>query len=143
LEKKYVLFLICLLLGLFLFGCSQPYYYSYDEQKDQIEKIEIIDIQEFYPDKKYDLLKTLSEEEMDELLSELSNIEFIYGMGPPNTSPEGFCLKLYYKNGEIGYINYNTSIKFNAEGSRRIFEKKLQCPEDNFNDLLSKYIELG
>lgn len=130
-KKTSCILLICLSLCLTFVSCAKTFYY---ELKDEVEKIEIINIQEFYPDRNYVLLKTLSEEEMDELLLELSKIEFTYSMGPPNTSPEGLCLKLNCKNGEFMYINYNTSIKFNNENSIRTGERNLRCPEEKFYD---------
>ena len=138
--KKLVSFIL-LLLCIFIFvGCSQPYYYSFEESMDKIEKVEILYINQFYPTEDIEIVKVLNNEEKVTLLTELSLIEFTYAMGPPNDRPQGICLRLYYNNQDIFYLNFNTSIMYYFDG--RFGVRRIYCPEEVFNELISKYVDI-
>lgn len=125
-------------LGLFfmlifiLSGCfiSQSYYYSYETMKKEVENIEIIRIEINDSNEEERILKRLNKEEIDSLLKGLAEIKYTFSVGDPPV-PEGNCLKVYYKNGEIEIVSYyGTSIR------------NITCSEEDFTALLRLFINL-
>ena len=113
-------------------GCfiSQSYYYSYETMKKEVENIEIIRVEINNSNEEEKILKRLNNEEIDSLLKELAEIKYTFSVGDPPV-PEGNCLKVYYKNGEIEIISYyGTSIR------------NITCSEEDFTALLRLFINL-
>ena len=147
--KKTICFCLIFSFIVLLVGCTKSFYYDYEEMKDEIEKIEIINIHQYdgtlYPDKDKDcdLLKILIGEEKDELLLDLSKIKITFFHGSPNYSPVGLCLKLYYEDQTYGFMNHYTFFKFNKDGTKYVYSKNAHALEEEFNNLLSKFIEIS
>ena len=113
-------------------GCfiSQSYYYSYETMKKEVENIEIIRVEINDSNEEERILKRLNNKEIDSLLKELAEIKYTFSVGDPPV-PEGNCLKVYYKNGEIEIISYyGTSIR------------NITCSEEDFTALLRLFINL-
>lgn len=109
---------------------SQPYYYSYETMKKEVENIEIIRIEINDSNEEEKILKRLNDEEIDLLLKELAKIKYTFSVGDPPV-PQGNCLKVYYKKGEIEIISYyGTSIR------------NITCFEKDFTELLQLFIDL-
>lgn len=121
-------FMLIFILG----GCfiSQSYYYSYETMKKEVENIEIIRVEINDSNEEERILKRLNNKEIDSLLKELAEIKYTFSVGDPPV-PEGNCLKVYYKNGEIEIISYyGTSIR------------NITCSEEDFTALLRLFINL-
>lgn len=146
--KKGIRFYLIILLISLLVGCTSSFSFNYENLKNEVTKVEIIRLSDYegtlYPDmdKNYVILITLVDEEKDKLLLELSKIEFTHFYGSPNYSPKDLCLKLYYNDGTYGFINQNTSFRFNEDGSKYVTSQSVSTSEDSFINLILQFIEL-
>ena len=127
-EAKALLMVIIVVLMLFsLCGCFDPYYFDYEDLKEKVQKIEIIDYDSDTQEEV--LLVAISETEQDQLLLRLSELEYHYVLGDP-LSPKGTCVKLNYKNNECEIISY-------AGSTHNGF---IQCDKTLFEGMLKKYL---
>ena len=91
--KKMLFLNVVMALALFsLGGCfgRKEYYFSYDELKSNVERVEIVEV----PGgnlQKINILKSLDEEESDLILKELSEIRYSFIWNDP-PRPSGICL---------------------------------------------------
>ena len=143
--KRIFIFIVCTFV-LLLSGCSRDYYFEFEELSKNVHTIEIIKFEEYdgklYPDKdkSYELLKILTGEEKDIFLQTLSEIKYEILYGSPHYSPKDICLKLLYEDGSYAYINQNTFLHFNKEGTNYISSKNIRTRQQEFNELIKKYI---
>jgi hypothetical protein len=144
-KKVYIVFTIAISI-LFLSSCIRAFYFDHVQLKNEINKIEIILFSYYegklYPDseKEYEVLLTLLDEQKDFFLEDFSNLKFERFYGSPNYSPKGICLKIYYFDETYGFINQNTSIRFNKEGTQYVSSQNIYLSETIFLDFIGKYI---
>lgn len=116
----------------FLGGCflDKARYFSYDELKNNVERVEIVEI----PGgdlKKMNVLKSLDEEESDLILKELSEIRYTYIWNDPPDIPSGICLRLYNIDGTVDLIGiYGTTID------------RICCSESEFMEMIEQFVDL-
>ena len=116
----------------FLGGCflDKARYFSYDELKNNVERVEIVEI----PGgdlKKMNVLKSLDEEESDLILKELSEIRYTYIWNDPPDIPSGRCLRLYNIDGTVDLIGiYGTTID------------RICCSESEFMEMIEQFVDL-
>ena len=145
-------FSIMLLLLAILFNAtsckSAVFHYDYDEMKSVVERIEIVFMDSFNPLTYRGEPIKLTDGERDELLLELSKIEY-KTVTPPPSGGTGYYIKLYYANDEFGFINYKRSAShiYNNEGYVRIFvgmaPQGVVCPKEDFDNLIAKFINIS
>ena len=129
--KKITLFLIAILLTLDLTACDPAdFYYSYNELKENVETIELINYDN--PDvkgldrgggygcnakrvskrrdsllpfdfEKMEIIEALPTEKMDNFFRDLSKVHFFWDVGHTD-SPYGKCIRIIYKNGDFEII---------------------------------------
>ena len=116
----------------FLGGCflNREYYFSYDELKSNVERVEIVEIKEWNLENLV-ILKSLNEEESDLILKELSEIRYTYIWNDPPDIPSGICLRLYNIDGTVDLIGiYGTTID------------RVHCSELEFMEMIEQFVDL-
>ena len=130
-KKTLFLNVVMALALFFLGGCflNREYYFSYDELKSNVERVEIVEI----PGgdlKKMNVLKSLDEEESDLILKELSEIRYSFIWNDP-PRPSGICLRLYNIDGTEDVIGlYGTTIA------------PVCCSESEFMEMIEQFVDL-
>ena len=124
--KKVAAILVVVLLLFSLSGCDNTYHFDYDELKETVQKIEIIDYDALTKEER--LLTVISESEQDQFLKDLSQIEFYHAFGDPDT-PKGYSIKLIYNNYDYEIITWSGTTK----------NRFLNCVNKLFEEMLSKY----
>ena len=122
-----IMFLVLFLLG----GCflDREYYFSYDELKNNVERVEIVEVPEGNL-QSITTLKSLDEEESDLILKELSEIRYTYIWNDP-PRPSGICLRLYNIDGTEDVIGiYGTTID------------RVHCSESEFMEMIEQFVDL-
>lgn len=108
---------------------DREYYFSYDELKNNVERVEIVEIEE-WDLKNLVVLKSLDEEESDLILKELSEIRYTYIWNDP-PRPSGICLRLYNIDGTEDVIGiYGTTID------------RVHCSESEFMEMIEQFVDL-
>ena len=131
-KKMLFLNVVMVLALFFLGGCflDKARYFSYDELKNNVERVEIVEI----PGgdlKKMNVLKSLDEEESDLILKELSEIRYTYIWNDPPDIPSGICLRLYNIDGTVDLIGiYGTTID------------RICCSESEFMEMIEQFVDL-
>ena len=131
-KKMLFLNVVMVLALFFLGGCflDKSRYFSYDELKNNVERVEIVEI----PGgdlKKMNVLKSLDEEESDLILKELSEIRYTYIWNDPPDIPSGICLRLYNIDGTVDLIGiYGTTID------------RICCSESEFMEMIEQFVDL-
>ena len=130
-KKTLFLNVVMALALFFLGGCflNREYYFSYDELKSNVERVEIVEI----PGgdlKKMNVLKSLDEEESDLILKELSEIRYSFIWNDP-PRPSGICLRLYNIDGTEDVIGlYGTTIA------------PVCCSESEFMEMIEQFVDV-
>ena len=122
-----IMFLVLFLLG----GCflDREYYFSYDELKNNVERVEIVEV----PGgnlQSITTLKSLDEEESDLILKELSEIQYMFCWGDP-PSPNGICLNLYYADGTEEVIGWCGTSQ----------NRNIECSESEFMGMIEQFLD--
>ncbi len=131
-KKMLFLNVVMVLALFFLGGCflDKARYFSYDELKNNVERVEIVEI----PGgdlKKMNILKSLDEEESDLILKELSEIRYTYIWNDPPEIPGGICLRLYNIDGTVDFIGiYGSTID------------RVCCSETEFMEMIEQFVDL-
>ena len=124
-KKRFYILLSSIVILLFCistYSCFLEHYYDYNDLTGNVEKVEIINI----VDGRKEVLKVLSEEEMEEFFQDLSEIKYTtiaYGSRP---EVSGIAIKLYYKNGETEVFNW--------------VRRTSTCNKYEFTKMLEKYL---
>ena len=129
-KKTLFLNVVMALALFFLGGCflDREYYFSYDELKNNVERVEIVEIEE-WDLKNLVVLKSLDEEESDLILKELSEIRYTFLWGDP-PEPNGICLKLYNADGTEDIISsFGTTVG------------KVSCSESEFMEMIERFLD--
>ena len=133
--KKIFLLLIFILS---LVGCNNNVYYwefnySYEEV-DQIKIIEMID------DLDYREIQEIDLSLYEQIYNDIMNIE-MKRYGTNLSSPSGKCFLIVFENGEYDIISQKESkhFKYNDEDILA-YNSWLYCNENEFNELINKYL---
>ena len=138
---------ILLVMMFFLVGCV-PHYYKYEDMKEKVEGIdivfvvnkwEVIDGITMQTDFRIDFIKTLTVEEMDELLLALSKVKFRGPhFGPPHNMKD-FCLKIYYDDFyEFLWALGSSTYTYTDKSINHYYRT---CSEKEFSNLMSRLID--
>lgn len=130
-KKTLFLNVVMALALFFLGGCflDREYYFSYDELKNNAEKVEIVEVPT--DSQSIIILKSLDEEESDLILKELSEIRYTYIWNDPPDIPSGICLRLYNIDGTVDLIGiYGTTID------------RVHCSESEFMEMIEQFVDL-
>ena len=130
-KKMLFLNVVMALALFFLGGCflNREYYFSYDELKSNVERVEIVEIKEWNLENLV-ILKSLNEEESDLILKELSEIKYAFLWGDP-PEPNGICLRLYNTNGTEDIISsFGTTVG------------NMGCSESEFMEMIEQFVDL-
>ena len=115
------------------------YFYDYEELKNNVVKIEIVEVDYLHWEKyEIELIKELNSEETDKLLSELSKIEFIYPFGSPYEL-RGICIYIQYNNNEFELLSWRGTVFYDENGNNRGRFHRI-CSEEEWEALLSEFI---
>lgn len=104
-NSKYFLLIISVLLlfSLFISGCKEICYWEIGGSLDEIEKIEIIEIKDFYKND-FEIICEIDEDNYEELINDVANLQFKSYFGSPQ-KPEGKAIKITFKNGNYDLIS--------------------------------------
>lgn len=123
--KKIAVVFVILSILLLLCGCD-TYYFDYENLKETVQKIEIIDYDSFTREER--LLKVLVESDRNQFLLELSQIEYHFFLGDPPTT-KGYAIKLNYKNNDCEIITWAGTTK----------QGFIKCDKELFEEMLREY----
>ncbi|HIR23122.1 MAG TPA: hypothetical protein IAB32_04965 [Candidatus Scatosoma pullicola] len=129
-KKTLFLNVVMVLTLFFLDGCflDKAHYFSYDELKNNAEKVEIVEVPT--DSQSIIILKSLDEEESDLILKELSEIRYTYIWNDPPDIPSGICLRLYNIDGTVDLIGiYGTTID------------RVHCSETEFMEMIERFLD--
>lgn len=135
-KKIYCILLVVLTIG--LSACAKNFKYEYDKMIKEVEKIEIVFVNQFYPEKDIELLKDLDETEMKECLFELSKFNFKELYGAPSNIKH-YCIKIYYINGDYEFVSNKTAQKLNSSNSF-VYQKNINF--DDIENFISNYVDI-
>ena len=130
-KKTLFLNVVIVLALLFFGGCflDKARYFSYDELKNNVERVEIVEVPT--DSQSITILKSLDEEESDLILKELSEIRYTYIWNDPPDIPSGICLRLYNIDGTVDLIGiYGTTID------------RICCSESEFMEMIEQFVDL-
>ncbi len=125
-TRAFLIVLVVLLILSSLCGCNDSYYFDYEDLKEKVQKIEIIDYNVNTQEEK--LLTTIPESNQDQFLRDLSEIRYNFFLGAPSLVT-GPCVKLIYKNNDYEIITWGGTSK----------DGRIQCPKEVFEEMLKKY----
>lgn len=132
-KKKSILILLLLLL--ILTGCAKHFYYDIDTLENKVISAEIVepfwDVDRF----NFKIVNKVEDSKINALLNDLTKFEFISYRGGP-ISPNGFALKLNYKDGYE--VIYDTRIIWFNNADEFIKQEFIFTP-DGFSEFLLKY----
>ena len=111
----YLYFLIC---G--CNSCSSVFYYDKGELLKTVEKVEIVNKTS---NDEAEVIMVITKEQMEELFEKLSKIKYTYVVFGNKPIVDGICLKLYYYNGKIEFINHVSGM---ATASKTEFDKLIR-----------------
>ena len=125
--KKAAITLALLLVLVSLCGCKNEYHFDYEDLKEKVQKVEIV---EYNSDTEEEtLLSTISSSNQDQFLLDLSRLEYHFIWGTP-IDPDGVCLKLIFKNGDSEIIGWCGTTK----------HKLILCNQEEFDTLVQNYL---
>jgi hypothetical protein len=129
---------ICLLFIVILTGCmASDFNYELNTLKEEVISAEIVEVADEV-DKEIEInsINIIGDNDLEEMLTDLSNIQFIWTKGRPQRA-KGLCLKLNYINEEYELICADIVIRFNNENNQ-IHHKDIYNPK-GFDEFISKY----
>ncbi len=126
--KKLAIVLVLLLILLSLCSCVREYHFNYEELKENVQKIEIIDFNSDNYEEQ--TLMVVSESDQDKLLLDLSQLDYYYYLGDPELGA-GHCIKLFYKNNEVEIISWRDTSK----------QGFIKCNREKFDEMIQKYLD--
>ena len=85
-------------------GCKKIYYWEIGGSLDEIEKIEVIELKDFYTDD-FDIVCEVDEGDYEELVKDVANLQFKSYFSSPQ-KPEGKVIKITFKNGNYDLISH-------------------------------------
>jgi len=156
--KKSIIFVTIVLLIFGLVACDPAdYFYPYDELKENVKTIELINYNNTEAKKlfekrdgvlpfdfeKMEVVEVLAAEKTDDFLQALSQIQF-HMTWVHSDSPHGMCIRIMYENDDFeiisAYVDYGYVGSFDAGGNVKRFIGN--CPtRQNITDIINKYFE--
>ena len=166
--KKITFLLIAVLLTLGLTACDPAgFFYSYDELKENVETIELINYDN--PDakkiskegygcsnqrdkvtipfdfEKMEIIEVLSAEKIDDLIQEIAKVHFFRNWRHAD-APNGKCIRIVYKNGDfeiirISYDNCGYVGSFDADGNVKRFVGSVVSSLENATNYFDTVID--
>ena len=131
--------IIIFVLVISLVGCVRNYYYNYEDLKEVVEEVEIIEItNQGKTIEDFKFIRKLSDEEKDEFMQDLAKIEFVYPFGDPYDFKDGIAFKISYVNQEYEIISELTTKRYKDE--EEISWRMRNCSKEEFDNLISKYL---
>ena len=139
-SSKYFLLIISalLLFSLFISGCKEICYWEIGGSLDEIEKIEIIEIRDFYKND-FEIICEIDEDNYEELINDVADVQFKSYFNDPLT-PKGKAVKITFKNGNYDLISRIEPRHCYKEGDG--FKSKttyLSCVSTEFEQLIEKW----
>lgn len=125
--KKVAIVLAVLLVLFSLCGCENTYHFNYEQLQENVQTIEIIEYNAYTEEES--VLLVISEAEQEQLLLDLSQLEYHYFLGAPYLET-GKCLKLTYKDNDYEIVSWRGSTK----------DKRIKCNEKLFEEMIQKYL---
>ncbi len=131
-KKKSLMIIILILTILLASGCGRRNFKFYDDE-DAVERIEIVNVES---DLNYTVLKTISNDDENRFINDLSKVSFNdYIFGDP-MEVAGKAIKITYESGNYELICHYWSEYISGENTYFIWKN---CSENDFEDLINKY----
>ena len=114
-------------------GKDTVFYFEYDELWESLEKAEIIYVEDFSygGTGKITVIKSLEYDEMQEAIKDLSEIQYVSPLFGSPPEPNGYCIRLWYKDG--------TNQIYGASGTTARWAWCVNI--DEFDAMINKYID--
>lgn len=132
-KKKYVIFLVIILLFCMAFTGCEKKPYKFEQSVDEIEKIEIVELKSVFD---FTVIKTISEIEKTDFMEQLQTINFSCYYGNPRNIA-GVAIKITYNNEIYEVISYKTGKRVVGE---KVSTVRKWCEEEDFNKLLNNFL---
>lgn len=132
-KKKYVIFLVIILLFCMAFTGCEKKPYTFKQSVVEIEKIEIVDVPGYL---EFTVIKTFSETEKQEFINQIQTIKFGYYFGDP-LSIGGLAFMVTYNDGNYELISRRTGKYVCGE---KVSTVRKWCEEEDFNKLLNNFL---
>ena len=139
-RKGICALLLIIVILVSLTGCSsEPFQYTFRQERNNVEKIEICTL-DYYNEKTIEPLISLAEEDIDTILSDLSSLECRKLSGLD--SPRGYgriIICIHYLDGEIEVIGTTNIGWITLDGDWHLTMNCFRYPE--LKTLLLKYVD--
>ncbi|MCL2678350.1 MAG: hypothetical protein FWE85_04785 [Clostridiales bacterium] len=151
-KKKYMvtacLSILMLISTLLFTACIPSFRYDYEELKNEVVKIEIIDLGENiygggndFESKISQLLITIEDEEViNDVVLDISKLVYKQLLFGDPMWHRGICIKLYYKGGGYEILSLYMIARFDPAG-KPVYSQFRSCSEKAFNALIEKYLD--
>ena len=139
-NRKYFLLIISFLLlfSLLMSGCNKIYYWELGGSLDEIEKIEVIEIKDFYRND-FGIICEIDEDNYQEIINEVSNLQYKKYFGDPSC-PRGKVIKITFKNDNYDLISRSEPRHCDKEGGMLAsYITYLFHPGTEFDQLIEKW----
>jgi len=141
-KSKLILCLLVCIVLISAVGCKQykgPYT-LWRQDKSNIEKVEICSYD--WKTKTRTSLAELSDTEAEEIMSELSEMEFFKWFAPPPSDFGEHIICITYSDGEIDVIGSVCTGYINRDGTEKLTYYGISSEEPiSFYDLIEKYVD--
>ena len=141
-KSKLILCLLVCIVLISAVGCKQykgPYT-EWRQDKSNIEKVEICSYD--WKTKTRTSLAELSDTEAEEIMSELSEMEFFEWFVPPPSDFGEHIICITYSDGEIDVIGSVCTGYINQDGTEKLTYYGISSEEPiSFYDLIEKYVD--
>lgn len=148
--KKFSILLLVILLT--FVSCKQtPQYWKFEKDSTEVTEIKIVDLSQsglLYNPDNYVIIKSLDLTMVDQLYDDIENLKMRH-YGTNLNTPRGKCFMIVFANGEFDLISVVESKHFRYDyrdknssyyGTLQAFNSWLKCNEEQFNDLINKYL---
>ena len=142
--KKFSILLLIVLLT--FSSCEKkPQYWEFEKEVSEVTEIKIVDLSltnDHYNYENYVVIKQLDITMVDQLYNDIENLE-MKKYGTNLKTPRGKCFMIVFSNGEFDLISAVESKHFkydDKDGSLQSYISWLKCNEEQFNDLINKYL---
>lgn len=147
-RKRFSVVSLIVLTSIILTGCNLSHTFNSESLKNSVTKVEIIDLSEYegslYPDdeKSYDVLITLVDDQIENFIDDFVQLEYKKYYGPPNDSPKGVCIKMFFSDETYAVISYYTFLHFKKDGKGYLSTLNIHTDETDYFELISKYADM-
>lgn len=145
--KKFSILLLVILLT--FISCKQsPHYWKFEKDCSEVTEIKIVDLSltnDHYNYENYVIIKQLDITMIEQCMNDIESFE-MKRYGTNLKTPRGKCFMIVFANGEFDLISVVESKHFKydeEDGSLQPHISWLKCNEEQFNDLINKYLNTG